>query len=171
MRTHFRAFADLSRYFHQNSKSSLKRAYLQHCTFHDKRARVHPASCFPAQLLVCYLQLCNQALIWGKCGFSREMRPICGPFNQFSPHADRVRNCEPLRKHWLLKTGNTKKPGGTAVLCCVASLVFCSSTYFCLGSKLTVSLIVQYRRWKMTCFCASLTKFFDKCAKIKYRLW
>ena len=44
---------------------------------------LHPASCFPAQLLVCYLQLCNQALIWGICGLSSEMRPKCGPFPQF----------------------------------------------------------------------------------------
>ena len=42
-----------------------------------------PASCFPAQLLVCYFQLCNQALIWGICGLSSEMRPKCGPFPQF----------------------------------------------------------------------------------------
>ena len=44
---------------------------------------LHPASCFPAQLLVCYFQLCNQALIWGICGLSSEMRPKCGPFPQF----------------------------------------------------------------------------------------
>ena len=44
---------------------------------------LHPASCFPAQLLVCYFELCNQALIWGICGLSSEMRPKCGPFPQF----------------------------------------------------------------------------------------
>ena len=57
----------------------------------------HPASCFPAQLLVCYLQLCNQALMGGKCGLSSEMGPKCRPFNWFGPHADQVRNCGPLR--------------------------------------------------------------------------
>ena len=109
--------------------NSLKNAYLQHCTFRDKSACVycgsstivhalivllsraspkhspHTASCFPGQLLVFYLQLCNQALTWGECGLSSEMRPKCGPFHHFGPHADQVRNCGPLRKHctgwWL----------------------------------------------------------------------
>ena len=31
------------------------------------------------------------------------MRPKCGPFHQFDPHADQVRNCGPLRKHCLFK--------------------------------------------------------------------
>ena len=68
----------------------------------------HPASCFPAQLLVCYLQLCNQALTWGKYGLSSEMRPKCGPFYHFGLHADQVCNCGPLRKHCTL---NKKKYG------------------------------------------------------------
>ena len=29
------------------------------------------------------------------------MRPRCGPFHQFSLHADQVRNCGPLWKHWF----------------------------------------------------------------------
>ena len=110
----------------RSSKSSLKSANLQHCTFRNKIACVHygcsmivhalivllsraspkhsphPASCFPAQLLVCYLQLCNQALTWGKYGLSSEMRPKCGPFYHFGLHADQVCNCGPLRKHCTL---------------------------------------------------------------------
>ena len=30
------------------------------------------------------------------------MRPECGPFQEFSPHADQVRNCGPLWKHCML---------------------------------------------------------------------
>ena len=115
----------------RTSKSSLKSANLQHCTFRNKIACVHygssmivhalivllsraspkhsphPASCFPAQLLVCYLQLCNQALTWGKYGLSSEMRPKCGPFHHFGLHADQVCNCGPLRKHCTLNKKNT----------------------------------------------------------------
>ena len=93
---------DFSRF---SSKVFSKSMFL-HCIFHDKSAHFnhgssmivhalnvllsgaspkhspHPASCFPAQLLVCYLQLCNQALTWGKYGLSSEMRPKCGPFYQ-----------------------------------------------------------------------------------------
>ena len=83
----------------RTSKSSLKSAkFIQHCTFRNKIACVHygssmivhalivllsraspqhsphPASCFPAQLLVCYLQLCNQALTWENTAF----RVKCG---------------------------------------------------------------------------------------------
>ena len=29
------------------------------------------------------------------------MRPTCGPFNQFGPHADQIRSCGPLWKHCL----------------------------------------------------------------------
>ena len=67
----------------------------------------HPASCFPAQLLVCYLQLCNQALTWGKYGLASEMRPKWGPFYHFGLHADQVCNCGPLRKHCTLNKKNT----------------------------------------------------------------
>ena len=55
----------------------------------------------PAQLLV---QLCKsgcKALQWGKWDLLCEMRPICGPFHQFGPHANQVRNCRLLWKQWL----------------------------------------------------------------------
>ena len=103
MRTHYRAFADLSSYFHQNStKFSYKK--LQHCDKHAcvhsgssmmvhalivllSRASPHPASCFPAQLIVRYLQfeirhynVQNSAQmrtissVWSACGPSPQLR-------------------------------------------------------------------------------------------------
>ena len=64
----------------------------------------HPAMCFPGQLLVCYLQLCSsgfKTLQWRKWDLLCEMRTNCGPFQQFGPHADQVRNCGPLRSHCI----------------------------------------------------------------------
>ena len=58
-----------------------QKSIFKYCTLRDKRAcvalivlhsRTSPkhslnlASCFPGQWLVCYIQLCNQALTWGK---------------------------------------------------------------------------------------------------------
>ena len=58
-----------------------QKGIFKYCTLRDKRAcvalivllsRTSPkhslnlASCFPGQWLVCYIQLCNQALTWGK---------------------------------------------------------------------------------------------------------
>ena len=37
-----------------------------------------------------------------------EMRPKCGPFHQFGPHANQVRNCRLLWKQWLA-WGNVKE--------------------------------------------------------------
>ena len=118
MRTHYRAFAYLSRYFHQYNIPkgiySIAHFATKVCVFimvvhalivllsrASPRHLPHPASCFPTLLIVCYLQLWNQALKWAKCVLLTEMRPRCGPFHQFSLHADQVRNCGPLWKHWF----------------------------------------------------------------------
>jgi len=39
-----------------------------------------------------------------------EMRPKCGPFQQFGPHADQVRNCGLLRKHCTFRRVFSTQP-------------------------------------------------------------
>ena len=75
----------------------------------------HPAMCFPEQLLVYYLQLCSsgfKTLQWRKWDLLCEMRTNCGPFQQFGPHADQVRNCGPLRSHCIGRWGAWTWDGG-----------------------------------------------------------
>ena len=75
----------------------------------------HPAMCFPEQLLICYLQLCSsgfKTLQWRKWDLLCEMRTNCGPFQQFGPHADQVRNCGPLRSHCIGRWGAWTWDGG-----------------------------------------------------------
>ena len=65
-------------------------------------------------MLVSYLQLCNQALPWLECGLPSEMRPKCGLLHRFDPHADQVRNCGPLWKHYShadVNKGGSKSEG------------------------------------------------------------
>ena len=118
MRTYVRAFADLSCYFHKYCLSSLKSAFLQHCTFRFKSACVHfgcsmivhaliillsraslkhsphSASCFPAS---CLCVTFNTVI---KRGENAAFPLKCGLIaDYFGPHADQVCNCGPLWKH------------------------------------------------------------------------
>ena len=104
----------ISRYFHQNAVKSLK------STFCDKSAMLfiiegllyHPIS-IELHVLTLVLNLIDSSLSlfhsfaatflsWlGKWDLLIEMRPKCGPFHQFGPHADQVRNCGLLWKQWI----------------------------------------------------------------------
>jgi len=105
----------ISRYFHQNAVKSLK------STFCDKSAMLfimegllyHPIS-IELHVLTLVLNLIDSSLSlfhsfaatflsWlGKWDLLIEMRPKCGPFHQFGPHADQVRNCGLLWKQWIM---------------------------------------------------------------------
>ena len=100
----FQSFCGLmSSYIHQNFERSLKSAYLRNYTFRDKSPCVHysrtivynpifqemhvqdsphPACCFPEQLLVCYLQLCNS-------GYKRENETFCVKCSLIADHFSR----------------------------------------------------------------------------------
>ena len=104
----------ISRYFHQNAVKSLK------STFCDKSAMLfimegllyHPIS-IELHVLTLVLNLIDSSLSlfhsftatflsWlGKWDLLIEMRPKCGPFHQFGPHADQVRNCGLLWKQCI----------------------------------------------------------------------
>ena len=104
----------ISRYFHQNAVKSLK------STFCDKSAMLfimngllyHPIS-IKLHVLTLVLNLIDSSLSlfhsfaatflsWlGKWDLLIEMRPKCGLFHQFGPHADQVRNCGLLWKQWI----------------------------------------------------------------------
>ena len=104
----------ISRYFHQNAVKSLN------STFCDKSAMLfimngllyHPIS-IKLHVLTLVLNLIDSSLSlfhsfaatflsWlGKWDLLIEMRPKCGLFHQFGPHADQVRNCGLLWKQWI----------------------------------------------------------------------
>ena len=114
----FQSFCGLmSHYSHQNSKRSLKSAYLRNYTFRDKSLCVQlfimvelmyiipgdacsrfTPSCllFPraaAYLLPSIVQFRLQSITMEK------MRPNCGPVHQLRSHADQGHNCGLLWKH------------------------------------------------------------------------
>ena len=73
-----------------------------YCSFPEHHQSIHsilPAVSPRSGLCVTFNYVISP--IRGKCGLSSEMRPTCGPFNQFGPHADQIRSCGPLWKHCL----------------------------------------------------------------------
>ena len=79
---------------------------LHNTIYHEMHALILVFNLIDTSLSLFY-RFTTISLKMGKRDLLSEMRPKCGPFQQFGPHADQVRNCGLLRKHWviLLKDG------------------------------------------------------------------
>ena len=100
-------------YFHQNAIKSLKSIFcdksamlfiMEGLLYNTISKEVH-ALTLVLNLIDTSLSLFHSFtatfLSWlGKWDLLCELRPKCGPFHQFGPHADQVRNCGLLWKQW-----------------------------------------------------------------------
>ena len=73
---------------------------LHNTIYHEMHALILVFNLIDTSLSLFY-RFTTISLKMGKWDLLSEMRPKCGPFQQFGPHADQVRNCGLLRKHWV----------------------------------------------------------------------
>ena len=73
---------------------------LHNTIYHEMHALILVFNLIDTSLSLFY-RFTTISLKMGKWDLLSEMRPKCGPFQQFGPHADQVRNCGLLRKHCI----------------------------------------------------------------------